>query len=128
MGDAVNIYYMRGDVGGHSCSSSRMTLNTTRFLPNPCHLHLADVWPYMLALGCICQHHCSALKLRWWALHVSGVGSYILVGPCTPVFGLKGGVWVSSVSIIPIFPANVGYVRQSQQERDCGGWGRLGNC
>jgi len=44
----------------------------------------------------------------------------MLVGPCTPVFGLKGGVWVGSVSVIPIFPADVGYVRQSQQERDCG--------
>ena len=59
---------------------------------------------------------------------MSGVGSYMLVGLCTPVFGLKGGVWVSSVSVIPIFPADVGYVRQSQQERDRGvedgaGWG-----
>ena len=51
---------------------------------------------------------------------MSGVGSYMLVGPCTPVFGLKGGVWVGSVSVIPIFPADVGYVRQSQQERDRG--------
>ena len=36
------------------------------------------------------------------------------------MFGLKGGVWVGSVSVIPIFPADVGYVRQSQQERDRG--------
>jgi len=45
---------------------------------------------------------------------------WVIHGPCTPVFGLKGGVWVGAVSVIPIFPADVGYVRQSLQERDHG--------
>jgi hypothetical protein len=40
-----------------------------------------------------------------WVVHAG-------VGLCTPVFGSKGGVWVGAVSVIPIFPANVGYARR----------------
>jgi hypothetical protein len=38
-------------------------------------------------------------------------------------WAVHAGVWLERVgplSIIPIFPADVGYTRQGRQERDCG--------
>ena len=92
---------MRGDVGGHSPSSSRTVgdpydVHATRFPPDPHSLQFAGVWLETDVLGFTCRYwirDVGAGRTRSCSAPNLGVGSYMLaLGPTQWCWARNGGV------------------------------------